>query len=67
MSIASAVARYCEKRGITVSEFERACGLTQGIVRKWEKHSPTLANIERISAGTGLTVAYWVREAQKSA
>lgn len=67
MAMYDAVKRYCEKKGLSVMAFEQATGLSNGTVRKWQEHSPTLATLAKLAMATDWSVERWVREAQKSA
>lgn len=61
----TAVQRYCEKKGITVAEFERICGFGHNTVRKWDRFNPTLTNVQKMANATGVSVITWIKEAQK--
>ena len=47
------VKELCEENGITIFALEKECGLSNGTIRKWEKASPTLKNIEKVASYFG--------------
>ena len=46
----------CEKRKITIAELERAAGLGNGVVRKWNNASPTLRTVIAVARYLGVTL-----------
>lgn len=56
---------YCEHEQISLSEFERRCGLGHGTVRKYkEGHSPTIKTLQTISAKTGISMLTLISESK---
>lgn len=57
------VADYIKRNKINEYRFEKMCGLSRGIVRKWRLGlvSPTLATLQKISDGTGIPLERWVK------
>ena len=39
MTAARRVEEYCDAAGISISKFEKLCGISNGIVGKWKKGS----------------------------
>ncbi len=55
-SLYANVRRICEERHITIAELERAAGLGNGVVRKWDKASPTLRTALAVARCLGVTL-----------
>ena len=51
----------CDETSITISALERECGLSNGAIRKWEKVSPTLKNLEKVAAYFGKPLDYFCK------
>lgn len=60
------ISRLCEKRGITIKEFERKAGLKNGMVGKWRKSNPRINNLQKAADFFGVTVNYLLREDKKT-
>ena len=47
---------YCERNSLTISSFEKMCGIGNGTIRRWkgEKSNPSLQTLNKISAVTGI-------------
>ena len=46
----------CRQREITIAELERAAGLGNGVVRKWNDASPTLRTVIAVADYLGVTL-----------
>ena len=46
----------CKERNITVAELERAAGLGNGVIRKWDNASPTLRTVIAVANYFGVTL-----------
>ena len=46
----------CQERNITVAELERAAGLGNGVIRKWDNASPTLRTVIAVANYLGVTL-----------
>ena len=53
------VKELCKENGTTVFALEKECGLSNGTIRKWDKASPTLKNIEKVAAYFGKPLDYF--------
>lgn len=51
----------CEEKCLTISELERATGLGNGVVRKWNVASPTLRTVIAVADFLGVTLDELVR------
>ena len=58
------VVAYCNENGITVSEFERRCGLGNGVVSKWRDSGywPSIPTLQKMEAATGVPMHEWMKE-----
>ncbi len=50
------IQEYCKKQNLSISAFEKKCGLGNGTINGWKKSSPRLDSIEKISITTGISV-----------
>lgn len=57
------VIAYCEKERISISTFEKRCGIGNGTIGKWKNNSsmPTLATLEKIVKETKVPIAEWMK------
>ena len=46
----------CAEQGISLAELERRSGLANGVVRKWDKTSPTLRSASAVADYFGVTL-----------
>lgn len=52
---------YCKAQNISVSAFEKKCGLSNGTVSKWKNGgSPSLDTLSKIVNATGLSAEKWI-------
>lgn len=60
--ISDRIIDYCSNAGITISRFEKLCGLGNGSVGKWKKyHSmPSLPTLYKIEKATGIPAYMWI-------
>ena len=50
------VRTICQARHMTIAELERAAGLGNGVVRKWNSASPTLRTVIAVARCLGVTL-----------
>lgn len=57
------VTAYCEKEKISISTFEKRCGIGNGTVGRWKNNSslPTLATLEKIVKETKVPITEWMK------
>ncbi len=57
------VIEYCEKKKISISAFEKKCGIGNGTVGKWKDDAskPSLATIEKIAKNTNVPISEWLK------
>ena len=46
----------CAEKGISLAELERGSGLGNGVVRKWDKASPTVRTVKAVAEYLGVTL-----------
>lgn len=54
---------YCEDKGISISAFEKKCGIGNGVVGRWEDDTskPSISTLEKIEKETGIPIAEWIK------
>ena len=52
----SSIHKICRERNMTIAELERAAGLGNGVIRKWDQASPTLRTVIAVTECLGITV-----------
>lgn len=57
------VVAYCEKKNISICEFEKLCGIGNGVVGAWkdDKSKPTLNTLEKIAKATNTSITRWLK------
>ena len=54
---------YCNQNRLSVSAFEKKCGLANGTVGKWKDGgNPSLETLQKIVSATGVPIAEWMKE-----
>lgn len=56
---------YCEKKKITITRFEKECGLGRGTIGKWKDSKPSLETLKKVSDYTKINLVTLVKEAMK--
>lgn len=61
------IVSYCEKEGISISSFEKKCGIGNGTVGRWKDDvsKPALTTLEKIADMTGIPVSEWIKQESK--
>lgn len=56
------VVKYCKKNNLSISAFEKMCGMTNGTVRGWKarKGNPSLETLQKIVSVTGIPIDDWI-------
>lgn len=53
---------YCSKNQLSISGFEKKCGLSNGAVSKWENNGyPSIPTLKKIEIATGVPISEWVK------
>ena len=56
---------YCSKNNLSISAFEKRCGIGNGTIAKWESESnPSLDSLEKIATATGIPLSKWLKESE---
>ena len=56
---------YCNKNSLSVSAFEKKCGLANGTVGKWrDGGNPSLETLQKIVSATGIPIEEWTKESE---
>ena len=56
---------YCNQNRLSVSAFEKKCGLTNGTVGKWKDGgNPSLETLQKIVSSTGIPIEEWMKESE---
>ena len=57
------VARFCKSEHISISAFEKMCGLGNGTVSKWKdnRNAPSVKILTRIEENTDIPIEAWIR------
>lgn len=56
------VEEYCKNAGLTISKFEKLCGIGNGAVGKWRRRnaSPSIATLAKMEKSTGIPIYMWI-------
>ena len=55
----------CKARGMSIAELERATGLGNGVIRKWDQASPTVRTVMAVADYLGTTVSDLLKAPEK--
>ena len=56
---------YCNKNSLSVSAFEKKCGIANGTVGKWKGGgNPSLETLQKIVSATGIPIEEWMKESE---
>lgn len=60
----SKVIEYCNKNNISVSAFEKKCGLTNGTVNGWKTKgsNPSFTTLQKIEKATKIPIQKWLKD-----
>lgn len=50
------ICKLCKEKGMTISELEKAVGLSNASIRKWETAVPRVDNVQKVATFFGVTV-----------
>ena len=57
------IIEYCNKNDLSISAFEKKCGIANGIVGKWKDGgNPSLETLQKIVSATGIPIEEWTKE-----
>lgn len=56
---------YCNQNSLSVSAFEKKCGLANGTVGKWKDGgNPSLETLQKIVSATCIPIEEWTKESE---
>ena len=55
MNLYTKIRNLCEERQMSIAELERAAGIGNGVIRKWNSASPTLRTVGAVADVLGVT------------
>lgn len=59
------IIKYCNENSLSVSAFEKKCGLANGTVGKWKDGgNPSLETLHKIVLATGIQIDEWMKESE---
>lgn len=59
------IIKYCNENSLSISAFEKKCGLANGTVGKWKDGgNPSLETLHKIVLATGITIDEWMKESE---
>lgn len=68
MTIVDRIRELCASRGMTLTGLETELGIGRGIIKRWEKSSPNMDNIQKVADYFHVSVDYLLgREETKKA
>ena len=63
--IYSKIMYCCNQTSVSVSAFEKKCGLTNGTVGKCrDGGNPSLETLQKIVSATGVPISEWIKESE---
>lgn len=55
------ILNYCKDNNLSVSAFEKKCGLPNGIVNGWKNGGyPSVPTLQKIESATNIPISKWV-------
>lgn len=59
------IIKYCNENSLSVSAFEKKCGLANGTVGKWKDGgNPSLETLHKIVWATCIPIDEWMKESE---
>lgn len=59
------IIKYCNENSLSVSAFEKKCGLANGTVGKWKDGgNPSLETLHKIVLTTCIPIDEWMKESE---
>lgn len=59
------IIKYCNENSLSVSAFEKKCGIANGTVCKWKDGgNPSLETLHKIVLATGIPIDEWMKESE---
>ena len=58
MGLVNRIKILCDEKGITFAELERTVGISNGQIRRWDKASPKIDNVNKVADYFKVTTDY---------
>ena len=58
MNLYDRILMLCDERNISVRSLERSCGMSHGVVRRWNERMPSADRVKRVADYFGVTVTF---------
>ena len=59
------IIKYCNENSLSISAFEKKCGLANGTVGKWKDGgNPSLETLHKIVLATCIPIDEWMKESE---
>ena len=57
------VVAYCKENGLSISGFEKLCGIGNGVIDDWKNgnRNPSVATLQKMEKATGIPIADWMK------
>lgn len=52
------IKELCQQRGITLTQLEQECGLSNKALYRWDEQTPSVDRVKRVADRLGVTVDY---------
>ena len=63
MNLYDKILVLCNERGVSVASVEKACGMSHGVIRRWNKQAPSADRLQRVAEYFGVTISYLLGDA----
>ncbi len=60
IEILKKVKRLADEKGISIAALEKACGMGNGVIGRWEKSSPSLRNLKKVADYFNVPIEYFL-------
>ncbi len=58
MNLYDKILELCKERQVSVASVEKACGLSHGVLRRWNVQSPSADRLQKVAQYFGVTISY---------
>ncbi len=62
MKLYDRILMLCNERGVSVRSVERSCGMSHGVIRRWNDRMPSADRVKRVADYFGVTVPFLLGE-----
>lgn len=56
------IKKICQKKDISITELEKATGISRGLIAKWKSCSPTIDKIKKVADYLGVPLEQLLEE-----